>query len=90
MTSLILAVALAVGAAAAPDLGPTPGPTVQGGVLSLSCMEALVAIGRPSLAGVFSFISDMTLFASFSDRNCSVLFDIMISYFSLNSNLAMS
>ena len=62
MTILILAAALAAGAAAAPDPGPTPG-----GVLNLSCIEALAAIGQPNLAGVFSFISEKDSPAAFAD-----------------------
>jgi hypothetical protein len=62
MTTLILAAALAAGATAAPDPGPAPG-----GVLDLSCMEALAAIGQPNLAGVFSFISEKDSTAAFAD-----------------------
>jgi hypothetical protein len=63
MTSLILAAVLAAGSvrgAAAPDPAP-------GGVLNLSCMEALAAIGQPNLAGVFSFISEKDSPAAFAD-----------------------
>ena len=62
MTTLILAAALAAGAAAAAAPDPTPG-----GVLNLSCMEALAAIGQPHLAGVFSFISEKDSPAAFAD-----------------------
>jgi len=60
MTTLILVAALAAGVAAAPD--PVPG-----GVLNLSCIEALAAIGQPNLAGVFSFISEKDSSAAFAD-----------------------
>jgi hypothetical protein len=63
MTTLILAAALAAGAAAA----PASEPSVQGGVLDLSCIEALAAIGQPNLAGVFSFISEKDSPAAFAD-----------------------
>jgi hypothetical protein len=62
MTTLILAAALATGAAAAPDPGPTPG-----GLLNLGCIEALAAIGQPNLAGVFSFISEKDSPAAFAN-----------------------
>ena len=62
MTTLILAAALAAGAAAAPEPGPT-----SGGVLNLSCIEALAAIGQPHLAGVFSFIPEKDSPAAFAD-----------------------
>jgi len=62
MTNLILAVALAAGAAAAPETAPA-----QGGLLNLSCMEALAAIGQPNLAGVFSFIPEKDSPAAFAD-----------------------
>ena len=63
MTTLILAAALAAGVAAA----PASAPAVQGGVLNLSCIEALAAIGQPSLAGVFSFIPEKDSPAAFAD-----------------------
>lgn len=63
MTTLILAAALAAGVAAA----PASGPSVQGAVLDLNCMEALAAIGQPHLAGVFSFISEKDSSAAFAD-----------------------
>jgi hypothetical protein len=62
MTSLILAAALAAGAAAAPDQGAPAGV-----VLNLSCMEALAAIGQPHLAEVFSFIPEKDSSAAFAD-----------------------
>ncbi len=62
MTSLILAAALAAGAAAQTPADPAPG-----GVLNLSCIEALAAIGQPKLAGVFSFVSEKDSPAAFAD-----------------------
>ncbi|MBI5241306.1 MAG: hypothetical protein HY926_12610 [Elusimicrobia bacterium] len=59
MNALILSIALAAGAAA-----QTP---AAGGVLSLSCIEALAAIGQPKLAGVFSFVSEKDSPAAFAD-----------------------
>ena len=62
MTTLILAVALAAGVVAA------PAPAVAAaGVLNLSCIEGLAAIGQPNLAGVFSFISEQDSSAAFAD-----------------------
>jgi hypothetical protein len=65
MTNLILAAVLAAGTlrAAAPA---DPGPA-SGGVLNLSCIEALASIGQPHLAGVFSFISEKDSPAAFAD-----------------------
>ncbi|MCX5797229.1 MAG: hypothetical protein NTY77_17195 [Elusimicrobia bacterium] len=62
MTTLILAAALAAGAAAAPQPGPD-----AGGLLNLSCIEALAAVRQPNLAGVFSFISEKDSPAAFAD-----------------------
>jgi hypothetical protein len=56
MITMILAAALAVGAAASP-----------GGVLNLSCLEAIAAIDQPNLAGVFSFISEKDSPAAFAE-----------------------
>lgn len=37
------------------------------GVLNLNCVEALVAVGHASLAGVFSFVSEKDSNAAFAD-----------------------
>lgn len=42
-------------------------PRPAAGVLNLSCMEALVAIEHPDLAGVFSFISEKDTSAALAD-----------------------
>lgn len=68
MRSAILAVALAVGAAgAAPVRGAERPDAVRGGLINLSCLEALVAINQPGLAGVFSFITEKDSPAAFAD-----------------------
>ena len=70
MTSVILAVTLAVGAVGAepPARGATrPEAVAAQGVINLSCMEALVAIDEPGLAGVFSFIPEKDSPAAFAD-----------------------
>ena len=45
------------------------GQSSQGGpqMINLSCVEALVAIGQPELAGVFSYISEKDGPAAFAD-----------------------
>ena len=63
MTALLLAPALALGLAAS---AAEPGQTVTQ-VLNLSCVEALVAVGRPELAGVFSFVKESDAPMAFAD-----------------------
>ncbi len=48
----VLAVSLCLLAAGA------QGAPVSGGIINLSCMEALAAIEKPELAGVFSFVAE--------------------------------
>ncbi|MDD5655921.1 MAG: hypothetical protein PHF00_01535 [Elusimicrobia bacterium] len=60
-----LAVLAALAAAGVPARAQQPGG--QGGVINLSCMEALVSIGRAELAGVFSFVADKDSPAAFAD-----------------------
>lgn len=64
MTTLILAAALAAGAAAQEPAGTAP---AVGGILNLSCIEALASIGQPKLAGVFSFVPENDSPAAFAD-----------------------
>ena len=54
-------------ALAGPIHGAAPADGVRGGVINLSCMEALVAIEEPGLAGVFSFISEKDAPSAFAD-----------------------
>jgi len=71
MKSAILAVALAAvrAGAAVPSLGAASASAapVQGGIINLSCMEALVAVEQARLAGVFSFIPEKDSPAAFGD-----------------------
>ncbi|MDD5629635.1 MAG: hypothetical protein PHU21_11260 [Elusimicrobia bacterium] len=71
MTTILLAAALAAGGVgnvvSAQEPGPAPGPSAQGSVLDLSCIEALAAVGEADLAGVFSFIPEKDLPAAFAD-----------------------
>jgi hypothetical protein len=68
MRSVILAVALAV--AALPSARSAPASEASpatGGLINLSCMEALAAIEQPALAGVFSFVPEKDSPAAFAD-----------------------
>lgn len=56
MKALVLALALAAAA-----------PAAANQILSLSCVEALVSIGRPELAGVFSFVPEKDAPSAFAD-----------------------
>ena len=54
-------------ALAAGALGPAATAGDPGGVLNLSCVDALVAVDRAGLAGVFSFIAEKDSPAAFAD-----------------------
>lgn len=58
--SVLLSSLLAV---AAPSFAQAQAP----GMLNLSCVEALVSIGQPHLAGVFSFVPEKDSSAAFAD-----------------------
>lgn len=67
--ALLLAAAPLRAADAPKPAAPAP---VNGGMLDLSCVSALAAVGRADLAGVFSFIAEKdapTAFADFLARN---------------------
>jgi hypothetical protein len=51
-------------------------PAISGGMLNLSCLNALVSVGQAELAGVFSFITEKDsglAFADFIARNRAAL-----------------
>lgn len=59
MTRAAFAALLACAAAAA--------PAASQGVINLSCVEALTAVGEADLAGVFSFVPEKDSAAAFAD-----------------------
>jgi hypothetical protein len=48
-------------------LGAAAHAAAPGQMLNLSCVEALVSVGRPELAGVFSFVAEKDAPAAFAD-----------------------
>jgi hypothetical protein len=67
MNPYIRAWAAALGLTAMAVLTQAATMPVQGGVLNLSCVDALVAVGQPNLAGVFAFVPEKDSAAAFAD-----------------------